>query len=186
MRIFVKHLTGNISLNVTNDISNSELIKLIKNDIDYPFELMFGCEYLSENKDMNISQIISKYDINMDEIILIVTKKRAEKRYVKGNDEYSTNITPIEHRDEISKIFSYKIIGSDEGTVWGGKNKIYTDDSNISKAAVFEGLIKLGEKAIVNIKMIEKKIVIMEIVLIISELRIGVVGMEVIYLLKIE
>ena len=186
MRIFVKHLTGNISLNVTNDISNSELIKLIKNDIDYPFELMFGCEYLSENKDMNISQIISKYDINMDEIILIVTKKRSEKRYVKGNDEYSTNITPIEHRDEISKIFSYKIIGSDEGTVWGGKNKIYTDDSNISKAAVFEGLIKLGEKAIVNIKMIEKKIVIMEIVLIISELRIGVVGMEVIYLLKIE
>ena len=157
MRIFVKHLTGNISLNVTNDISNSELIKLIKNDINYPFELMFGCEYLSENKDMNISQIISKYDINMDEIILIVTKKRAEKRYVKGNDEYSTNITPIEHRDEISKIFSYKIIGSDEGTVWGGKNKIYTDDSNISKAAVFEGLIKLGEKAIVNIKMIEKK-----------------------------
>ena len=157
MRIFVKHLTGNISLNVTNDISNSELIKLIKNDIDYPFELMFGCEYLSENKDMNISQIISKYDINMDEIILIVTKKRAEKRYVKGNDEYSTNITPIEHRDEISKIFSYKIIGSDEGTVWGGKNKIYTDDSNISKAAVFEGLIKLGEKAIVNINMIEKK-----------------------------
>ena len=157
MRIFVKHLTGNISLNVSNDISNSELIKLIKNDIDYPFELMFGCEYLSENKDMNISQIISKYDINMDEIILIVTKKRAEKRYVKGNDEYSTNITPIEHRDEISKIFSYKIIGSDEGTVWGGKNRIYTDDSNIAKAAVFEGLIKLGEKAIVNIKMIEKK-----------------------------
>ena len=186
MRIFVKHLTGNISLNVSNDISNSELIKIIKNDIDYPFELMFGCEYLSENKDMNISQIISKYDINMDEIILIVTKKRAEKRYVKGNDEYSTNITPIEHRDEISKIFSYKIIGSDEGTVWGGKNRIYTDDSNIAKAAVFEGLIKLGEKAIVNIKMIEKKIVIMEIVLIISELRIGVVGMEVIYLLKIE
>ena len=186
MRIFVKHLTGNISLNVSNDISNSELIKIIKNDIDYPFELMFGCEYLSENKDMNISQIISKYDINMDEIILIVTKKRAEKRYVKGIDEYSTNITPIEHRDEISKIFSYKIIGSDEGTVWGGKNKIYTDDSNISKAAVFEGLIKLGEKAIVNIKMIEKKIVIMEIVLIISRLRIGVVGMEVIYLLKIK
>ena len=79
MRIFVKHLTGNISLNVTNDISNSELIKLIKNDIDYPFELMFGCEYLSENKDMNISQIISKYDIILDEIILIVTKKEPKK-----------------------------------------------------------------------------------------------------------
>ena len=153
MRIFVKHLTGNISLNVSNDISNSELIKIIKNDIDYPFELMFGCEYLSENKDMNISQIISKYDINMDEIILIVTKKRAEKRYVKGNDEYSTNITPIEHRDEISKIFSYKIIGSDEGTVWGGKNRIYTDDSNIAKAAVFEGKAKIGEKVIVFLKI---------------------------------
>ena len=93
----------------------------------------------------------------MDEIILIVINKQPKEKYEQGNEEYSTNITPMDHRNEISKIYSYKIIGSNEGTVWGGKNKIYTDDSNIAKAAVFEGLIKLGEKAIVNIKIIEKK-----------------------------
>jgi len=157
MRVFIKHLNGNISLNVSKDISNSELINLIKNEIDYPFELMFGCEYLSENSNVNLSQIISKYEINLDEIILIVIKKRTEKKFEIGNEEYIKNITPINHRNQISKIFSYKIIGSKEGTVWGGKNKIYTDDSNISKAAVFEGLVKLGEKAIVYIKIIEKK-----------------------------
>ena len=157
MRIFIKHLNGNITLNVSKDISNLELINLLKNEIDYPFELMLGSEYLSENSNINLSQIISKYEINLDEITLIVIKKSSEKKFEMGNEEYSKNITPINHRNQISKIFSYKIIGSKEGTVWGGKNKIYTDDSNISKAAVFEGLIKLGEKAIVNIKIIEKK-----------------------------
>ena len=157
MKIFIKHLKGNISLDVSNDISNSELINLLKNEIDYPFELMFGCEYLSENRELKLSKIISKYNLNLDEIILIVINKQPKEKYEQGNEEYSTNITPMDHRNEISKIYSYKIIGSNEGTVWGGKNKIYTDDSNIAKAAVFEGLIKLGEKAIVNIKIIEKK-----------------------------
>ena len=34
MKIFIKHLKGNISLDVSNDISNSELINLLKNEID--------------------------------------------------------------------------------------------------------------------------------------------------------
>ena len=157
MRVFIKHLNGNISLNVSKDISNSELINLIKTEIDYPFELMFGCEYLSENSNINLSKIISELEINLNDIILIAINKRTEKKIKIENEEYSTYIIPMNHRDQISKIFSYKIIGSKEGTVWGGKNKIYTDDSNISKAAVFEGLVKLGEKAIVNIKMIDKK-----------------------------
>ena len=157
MRIFIKHLKGNIALNVSKDISNSELINLIKNEIDYPFELMFGCEYLSENSDINISKIMFKFRINLDEIILIATNKRTEKKIKIENEEYTSYIIPMNHRNQVSKIFSYKIIGSKEGTVWGGKNKIYTDDSNISKAAVFEGLVKLGEKAIVNIKIIENK-----------------------------
>ena len=158
MRIFIKHLKGNITLNVSKDISNSELINLIKNEIDYPFELMLGCEYLSENSDINLSKIISKFQINLDDIILIAINKRTEKKKIKiENEEYASYIIPMNYRNKISKIFSYKIIGSKEGTVWGGKNKIYTDDSNISKAAVFEGLVNLGEKAIVNIKIIGNK-----------------------------
>ena len=43
------------------------------------------------------------------------------------------------------KIFHYNIIGIESGTVLG--YHIYTDDSNIAKAAVIEGLCKIGEKA---------------------------------------
>ena len=63
----------------------------------------------------------------------------------------------MNHRGQIQKIINYKIKRKKKRLIWGGKNKIYTDDSNISKAAVFEGLVKLGEKAIVNIKIIDKK-----------------------------
>ena len=161
MKVLIKHLNGNILLNVSQEISNSELIKLLSKEINYPFELMLGFEYLSENSTLNLCQIISKYDVNIDEIVLIATEKRIKKNYEIGNEEYNTYITPINHRNQISKIFRYKIIGSiigsNEGNVWGGKNKIFTDDSNISKAAVFEGLIKLGEQGIVHIKIIEKK-----------------------------
>ncbi len=83
MRVFIKHLNGNISLNVSKDISNSELINLIKTEIDYPFELMFGCEYLSENSNINLSKIISKFQINLDDIILIAINKRTEKKKLK-------------------------------------------------------------------------------------------------------
>ena len=157
MKVLIKHLNGNILLNVSQEISNSELLKLLSKEINYPFELMLGFEYLSENSTLNLYQIISKYDVNIDEIVLIATEKRIKKNYEIGNEEYNTYITPINHRNQISKIFRYKIIGSNEGTVWGGKNKIFTDDSNISKAAVFEGLIKLGEQGIVHIKITEKK-----------------------------
>ena len=48
-----------------------------------------------------------------------------------------------------------KIIGSTEGTVWG--DGVYTDDSNIAKAAVLEGKCKIGEDNEVCIKIIEGK-----------------------------
>ena len=40
--------------------------------------------------------------------------------------------------------------------LFGGDN-IYTDDSNIAKAAVLEGKCQLGQEKIVGIKMIEGK-----------------------------
>jgi hypothetical protein len=109
MKVLIKHLNGNILLNVSQDISNSELLKLLSKEINYPFELMLGFEYLSENSALNLYQIISKYDVNLDEIVLIATEKRIKKNYEIGNEEYNTYITPINHRNQISKIFRYKI-----------------------------------------------------------------------------
>ena len=71
------------------------------------------------------------------------------------NNDYSSNINAINKRGNIGSEYYYKIIGSEDGTVWG--DNIFTDDSNIAKAAVLEGKCKLGEKSIVGIKMLEGK-----------------------------
>ena len=72
-----------------------------------------------------------------------------------ANQTYSSNIHCTDKRGEIGEYYMYKIKGSDEGTVWG--DGIYTDDSNIAKAAVLEGKCKLGEERDVCIKIIEGK-----------------------------
>ena len=74
---------------------------------------------------------------------------------VDENDGYLTYVDAMNRRNNVGMIFSYNIRGSDTGTVWG--DHIYTDDSNISKAAVLEGLCNLGEEKIVRIKIIEPK-----------------------------
>ena len=71
------------------------------------------------------------------------------------NKDYSSNINAVNKRENIGREYYYHIIGSNDGTVWG--NDIFTDDSNIAKAAVLKGKCKLGEKTIVGIKMIEGK-----------------------------
>ena len=69
------------------------------------------------------------------------------------DDDYLTYINAVNRRNNIGEIFHYNIIGSDSGTVWG--DHIYTDDSNIAKAAVIEGLCKIGEEKEVSIKMLK-------------------------------
>jgi hypothetical protein len=71
------------------------------------------------------------------------------------NSDFTTNINAINKREKIGEEFTYLIIGSQEGTVWG--DKIYTDDSNIAKAAVLEGKCKIDEETFVRIKMVEGK-----------------------------
>ena len=53
------------------------------------------------------------------------------------NSTYSSNINCMDKRGKIGEFYCYYIKGSNEGTVWG--DGIYTDDSNIAKAAVLEG-----------------------------------------------
>ena len=71
------------------------------------------------------------------------------------NKDYSSNINAVNKRENIGREYYYQIIGSNDGTVWG--DDIFTDDSNIAKAAVLKGKCKLGETTIVGIRMIEGK-----------------------------
>ena len=71
------------------------------------------------------------------------------------NESHSSNINCTDKRGKVGEEYGYKITGSTEGTVWG--DGIYTDDSNIAKAAVLEGKCKIGENCTVCIKIIESK-----------------------------
>ena len=71
------------------------------------------------------------------------------------NESHSSNINCMDKRGKVGEEYGYKITGSTEGTVWG--DGIYTDDSNIAKAAVLEGKCKIGENRTVCIKIIESK-----------------------------
>ncbi len=51
-------------------------------------------------------------------------------------------------------IFLFRVTGSKEGAIWGGKDGIYTSDSEIATAAVHSGVLKLGQTGIVRIKML--------------------------------
>ena len=71
------------------------------------------------------------------------------------NNTYSSNINCTDKRGKIGEEYCYNIKGSNEGTVWG--DGIYTDDSNIAKAAVLEGKCKIGEEKLICIRIIEGK-----------------------------
>ena len=71
------------------------------------------------------------------------------------NSDYTTNINAVKKRNNIGEEYYYLIIGSNEGTVWG--DNIYTDDSNIAKAAVLEGKCKIDEEKFIGIKIVEGK-----------------------------
>ena len=68
-------------------------------------------------------------------------------------EDYLTYITVENKRNNIGEIFHFKIKGSESGTVWG--DHIYSDDSNIAKAAVIEGLCQIDEEIEVSIKILE-------------------------------
>jgi len=59
------------------------------------------------------------------------------------------------YRKNNGTTYSVKVTGTDQGSVWGGANGIYTDDSRLGKAAVHAGLLKIGETGIVKVTILE-------------------------------
>ena len=50
--------------------------------------------------------------------------------------------------------FQVQVTGSADGSVWGGDNGIYTDDSSVAAAAVHAGLLKNGETGVVLVRIV--------------------------------
>ena len=58
-------------------------------------------------------------------------------------------------RGNVGSVHSYQITGTSDGSIWGGANGIYTDDSKLSTAAVHAGLLRVGEKATLKVVVLK-------------------------------
>ncbi len=59
------------------------------------------------------------------------------------------------YRNNNGQTYSVTVTGTDQGSVWGGSNGIYTDDSRLGKAAVHAGLLSIGETGVVKVTILE-------------------------------
>ena len=110
--------------------------------------------FMFEGEKLNDYKTLDSYGIEDGDVI------DARRIYLGGgppivNSTYSSNINCMDKRGKIGEEYCYNIKGSNEGTVWG--DGIYTDDSNIAKAAVLEGKCKIGEEKLICIRIIEGK-----------------------------
>ena len=150
MRIIIDFRGRKFDLDVSGSTTIRELNNLLSSKYHVTSELIFKFDgdYMRDDKSLDY------YGVEDGDIIV------GTGRYFGGgppyaNETYSSNINCMDKRGKIGEYYCYKIIGSTEGTVWG--DGVYTDDSNIAKAAVLEGKCKIGENKEVCIKIIEGK-----------------------------
>ena len=58
-------------------------------------------------------------------------------------------------RGNTGSVHTYQVTGTNDGSVWGGANGIYTDDSKLSTAAVHAGLLRVGETATLKVVVVK-------------------------------
>ena len=63
-----------------------------------------------------------------------------------------TNLT--NYRNKVGQTYTFKVTGKKNGRIWGGKNNIYTDDSDIATAAVHAGILKSGQSGTIKVKIL--------------------------------
>ncbi len=59
----------------------------------------------------------------------------------------------ISYRGQSGKVLHFEVVGSNSGSIYG--SDIYTDDSDLSTAAVHAGLLKVGEKGVVKVTILQ-------------------------------
>jgi hypothetical protein len=55
------------------------------------------------------------------------------------------------YRDRVGQTFIFEIVGQAGSTIWG--DGVYTDDSPIAVAAVHAGIVRVGERALVQVRI---------------------------------
>ena len=151
MKIVIDYMNKNILFDVSGSTTIRELKDLLSSRIDdnYKCDFFFGAKLMEDDESLDY------YGVEDHDKILANPKKMLGGGYPIVNESYSSNINCMDKRGKVGEEYGYKITGSTEGTVWG--DGIYSDDSNIAKAAVLEGKCKIGENRIVCIKIIESK-----------------------------
>ena len=153
MRIIIRDSKGNdFIFDVSGSTTVRELKKLLSSRIHSGvggFLFKFNGQVMRDNNSLDY------YDVEDGDIIICLPSKIQGGGPPIVNESHSSNINCMDKRGKVGEEYRYKITGSTEGTVWG--DGIYTDDSNIAKAAVLEGKCKIGENRIVCIKIIESK-----------------------------
>ncbi|MBN1951402.1 MAG: hypothetical protein JW801_09365 [Bacteroidales bacterium] len=56
-----------------------------------------------------------------------------------------------DYRDNNGISYQIRLTGDLEGSVWGGQDGLYTDDSDLSTAAVHAGQVSVGETKVVTV-----------------------------------
>ena len=151
MKIVINYMNKNILFDVSGSTTIRELKDLLSSRIDdnYKCDFIFGGELMEDDESLDY------YGVEDHDIIYANPKKMMGGGPPIVNESHSSNINCMDKRGKVGEEYGYKITGSTEGTVWG--DGIYTDDSNIAKAAVLEGKCKIGENRTVWIKIIESK-----------------------------
>ena len=153
MKIVINYMDKNILFDVSGSTRIRKLKGLLSSRIDdnhiCDFEFSFNGKLM---KDYNS---LDYYGVEDHDILIVVFPNIMGGGPPIVNESHSSNINCMDKRGKVGEEYGYKITGSTEGTVWG--DGIYTDDSNIAKAAVLEGKCKIGENCTVCIKIIESK-----------------------------
>ena len=149
MKIVIDYMNKNILFDVSGSTTIRELKDLLSSRIDdnYKCDFFFGAKLMEDDESLDY------YGVEDHDIIQANPIMGGGPPIV--NESHSSNINCMDKRGKVGEVYGYNITGSTEGTVWG--DGIYTDDSNIAKAAVLEGKCKIGENCLVCIKIIESK-----------------------------
>lgn len=69
-------------------------------------------------------------------------------------NETPSVINLVTYRGNNGTTYSFLVTGTNQGSVWGGSNGVYTDDSVLGKAAVHAGLLNVGESRIIKVTIL--------------------------------
>ena len=153
MRIIIrdgKRREFEFEFNVSGSTTVRELKKLLSSRIHSGVG-----DFLFHGRAMRDNNSLDYYDVEDGDTIIGIPQNIQGGGPPIVNESHSSNINCMDKRGKVGEVYGYNITGSTEGTVWG--DGIYTDDSNIAKAAVLEGKCKIGENCTVCIRIIESK-----------------------------